>query len=258
MRSSSRSSGTLPLGVAITALMIVAACAETLAPEPVVVQLAAGADQEAEAGSQLPDPLAVSVLGLDSLPRRGVLVEWDVVQGEGSVVPATSLTGVDGRAEATWTFGMALGDQAVRATGGGEVVVFHGWATPALPSDWADVLDIRPTTQVDSHTLHASIWMVNHWPGTVRLGTPHSCLAEGYPALYSAGGARVAGPTTGCWTVPATWPIAPADSMHAEWDLDITPLSPGQYTLVLRLAVAEINDEPATLPRVETTVTIGN
>jgi hypothetical protein len=46
--------------------------------------------------------------------------------------------------------------------------------------------------------------------------------------------------------------------MHAEWDLDITPLSPGQYTLVLRLAVAEINDEPATLPGVETTVTIGN
>jgi hypothetical protein len=238
--------------------MIVAACAESVAPEPVVIQVAAGADQQAEAGSQMRDPLVVTVRGLDSLPRPGVLVEWDVVQGEGSVVPQTDITDVDGRAETRWTLGPALGDQAVRATADGESVTFNGWATPPLPSDWADVLDLRPLAQVDNHTLHASMWVVNHWPGTLRLWTPHSCLAEGYPALYAAGGERVAGPTTGCWTAPATWSIAPADSLHAEWDLDITPLSPGQYTLVIRLAVAEINGEPATLPAVETTVTIGN
>jgi hypothetical protein len=258
MRTPSTTGAALRLGLAVTAGMIVAACAETVAPEPLVVQVAAGADQEAEAGSLMRDPLVVTVLGLDSVPRRGVVVEWDVVEGGGFVVPQTDLTDVDGRAETSWTLGAALGDQAVRATADGETVTFNGWATPPLPSDWAAVLDFRPEAQVDNHTLHASMWVVNHWPGTLRLWTPHSCLAEGYPALYAAGGERVAGPATGCWTVPATWSIARADSLHAEWDLDIRLLSPGQYTLVIRLAVSEINGEPATLPAVEAAVTIGN
>jgi hypothetical protein len=228
-----------------------------MAPEPVLLEVADGADQEGEAGVTLPTPLAVNVFGLDSLPRPGVVVEWGVLEGGGSVLPQSGLTDEGGRAETHWTLGSPLGNHSVGATVGGGSVTFHAWATPAPPSDWSEVLELRPGAQPASETLHTDLWVVNHWPGTARLWTPHSCLAEGYPALFATDGERVAGPTTGCWTVPATWPIAAGDSLHAEWDLDIAALTPGQYTLIIGLAVAQINGQPAELAPVEMSVEIG-
>ena len=101
MRSSSRSSGSPPLGVAITAWMIVAACAETLAPEPVVVQ-SSGADQRRSRGwiRAARSARCAPLLGFrqPSSPRR--LARMDVVQGEGLVDPEPVSPTLDGGAEA--------------------------------------------------------------------------------------------------------------------------------------------------------------
>ncbi|MHB1195193.1 MAG: hypothetical protein ACYC6F_19395 [Longimicrobiales bacterium] len=242
--------------VVLIVTVIAAGCAESTAPEPVLLTIVSGADQEAEVGKPVGRPLVVLVTGLDGLARSGIPIDWAVLEGGGSVAPPRTVTGADGQAETTWTLGTQEGDQSSVTTARDESVTFHAYATPPAPMDWGEVLDLQPSAQVQGNTLRANIWIFNRWPGTVRMTTPHSCLAEGYPALYTPTGERVAAASYGCWTVPTTWTIPRTDSLHAAWDVDIASVAAGEYTLLFRFAVQGINDGPATLPDVETTVAV--
>jgi hypothetical protein len=247
--------------LALTALMaihVAAACTDTAVPDPVLLEIVEGDGQEARIASALPDPLAVRVLGLDGLPRGAVPVDWSVVQGGGSVEPESAVSDDQGRVEARWVLGAAPGDQSVAASAAGDVATFRALATPPPPADWGEVVELRPAAQVQGEALLASVWLLNRWPGTVRLTTPNSCLFDwGYPALHAANGDPVARSSFGCWTVPTTRKIAPGDSLYAQWELDIGAVEAGDYTLRFSFAVVEINGDPATLPDVETMVTLG-
>jgi hypothetical protein len=76
-----------------------------------------GDDQSAEVGTRLADPLVVSVTDQFGNPVQGVSVDWTAV--EGSVDPASSVTGADGRAQAFWTLGPATGSQSATASSSG-------------------------------------------------------------------------------------------------------------------------------------------
>jgi len=76
-----------------------------------------GNDQSAEVGKPLAEPLVVSVTDAFGNPIEGVLVDWTAQQG--SVDPASSATGADGRAQTSWTLGPATGPQAATASSSG-------------------------------------------------------------------------------------------------------------------------------------------
>ena len=75
-----------------------------------------GDDQSAEVGKRLADPLVVRVTDAFDNPVAGVSVDW--AAEEGSVDPASSVTGSDGLAETSWTLGAATGSQSATASSG--------------------------------------------------------------------------------------------------------------------------------------------
>ena len=80
--------------------------------------IAAGDAQSAPAGERLPEPLIVRVTDADNRPIQGLTITWAALGG-GSVAPATSTTGNDGRAASERTLGPALGPQTTTASGPG-------------------------------------------------------------------------------------------------------------------------------------------
>jgi hypothetical protein len=84
-------------------------------PKAALVELAAGNNQSANAGSALPSPVSVRVRATDNLPMAGVGVAFAAGNG-GSVAQAAVVTDVNGIAATTWTLGTAAGAQSLTAT----------------------------------------------------------------------------------------------------------------------------------------------
>ncbi len=76
-----------------------------------------GDEQSAQVGTPLADPLVVTVTDALGNPVQGVSVDWTA--DEGSVDPASSITGSNGRAQTSWTLGPATGSQAATASSSG-------------------------------------------------------------------------------------------------------------------------------------------
>ena len=76
-----------------------------------------GNEQSAEAGRRLADPLVVRVTDEVDNPVEGVVVDWTAE--EGSLDPASSVTGSDGQAQTSWTLGPATGSQSATASSSG-------------------------------------------------------------------------------------------------------------------------------------------
>jgi hypothetical protein len=81
------------------------------------LELVSGGDQSAPVGTGLQDPLIVRVTDGFGNPVAGVTVLWSAEQG--SVDPASSVTGEDGRAATSWTLGSSTGSQSAAATSAG-------------------------------------------------------------------------------------------------------------------------------------------
>jgi len=81
------------------------------------IQAADGDDQGAPVRTALQDPLLVRVTDAFGNPVAGAEVEWSAEQG--SVDPASSLTGEDGRAATSWTLGSSTGSQRASASSSG-------------------------------------------------------------------------------------------------------------------------------------------
>jgi hypothetical protein len=75
-----------------------------------------GDDQSGAIGTALGDPLVVRVTDQLGNPVANVSVEWD--GGDGSVDPATSQTGNDGKASTSWTLGSSIGSHTATASSG--------------------------------------------------------------------------------------------------------------------------------------------
>jgi hypothetical protein len=73
-----------------------------------------GDSQSAEAGTELGEPLVVTATDEFGNPVGGVSVDWTAE--DGSVDPASSVTGSDGRAQTSWTLGSGTGSQSATAS----------------------------------------------------------------------------------------------------------------------------------------------
>jgi hypothetical protein len=83
------------------------------ATDTLQLQIAGGDEQQAPAGSALPDPLIVRLLNSSGKPVPGRTVLWVVRAGDGAVDPTTDMTDADGFASAAWTLGPEAGPNAV-------------------------------------------------------------------------------------------------------------------------------------------------
>jgi len=79
------------------------------------VTIVSGNNQEAPAGSKLPQPLVVKVLDQDGNPIPNRAVSWVIGDGAGTPNPATSNTGADGQASTEWTLGPNPGGNTLNA-----------------------------------------------------------------------------------------------------------------------------------------------
>lgn len=88
------------------------------AGSPALLEKLGGDDQYGPAGTVLPLPLEVRVLDDVSRPVPGVVVEFEVTAGGGSIDPASTFTDGSGVATATWTLGPEPGANHARADAG--------------------------------------------------------------------------------------------------------------------------------------------
>src|SRR5918994_263633 len=121
-----------------TCIAFLAACSDggdiAPPPPPQATQMAAsgGDGQTAHVGTALPLELAVLGTDEDGAAAEGVSVSWTVIEGGGSVSPASSMTNASGVASAGFTLGPTAGQQRAQAEVSGlagSPVVFTATAT---------------------------------------------------------------------------------------------------------------------------------
>lgn len=103
-------------GWVVMAMLVVGCGDDTTQPEDdtrVVVQ--SGDNQSQTVGQALPSPVVVRV-SRGGANVDGATVSWSVTAGGGSVAPASSTTGADGLASATWTLGPSAGGNTLEAS----------------------------------------------------------------------------------------------------------------------------------------------
>lgn len=112
------------------------------------VTIRSGNNQDAPAGSELPQPLVVRVLDEQGNPIVGRAVSWVVGAGGGSAAPETSNTGPDGQASTRWTLGSAPGNNTLNAvvSGVGNVTFNATGTGVGSPSNLAIIT--QPPTSV--------------------------------------------------------------------------------------------------------------
>ncbi|MES2305875.1 MAG: Ig-like domain-containing protein [Gemmatimonadota bacterium] len=119
----------------LTALLLVgAACnSGTDANSDVVIAAAGGNQQTGVTGAALATPLKVKAVDGLGAPLTGIVIDWSVQSGGGSVTPSTSTTDANGFATATLTLGAAAGSTVVKATQRGSSASVLFSATSELP-----------------------------------------------------------------------------------------------------------------------------
>jgi adhesin/invasin len=123
--------------------------------------LAGGDLQVDSVGSTLATPLAVVVRDALNNPVPGVLISWSVVDGGGSISPATSTTDAAGIATASWTLGTATSatdsTQLARASGVGSPVNFVATSRPGGVSVAQTTVAVSPASVAASRGTPATV-----------------------------------------------------------------------------------------------------
>jgi len=121
------------------AAALAAGCADSaVAPgrTPDAIAPASAPAATAIAGQALPEPLVVKATDARGEPVAGAEVVFTVIEGGGTITPASATTGGGGEAHARWTLGTAAGPNRVNATAKGRAsasvtFVVDGTAGPA-------------------------------------------------------------------------------------------------------------------------------
>lgn len=121
-------------------LSLASSCTEgestpTETDDPTGLTIVDGNAQIGTSGEELDEPLVVRVTTDEGAPVEGTAVAWAVTTGGGAIEPEPVMTDADGRAQARWTLGGAVGEQTVTASAGGRSAVFRATAGDSqLPS----------------------------------------------------------------------------------------------------------------------------
>ena len=101
---------------------------------PTRFDVVSGSDQTAPVGAALPNALTVRVSDAHGNPVPMQSVEWSVVEGGGSLAPASATTNGAGTASATWTMGTTAGLQIARVNSAGSTLFFNATARAGPPA----------------------------------------------------------------------------------------------------------------------------
>lgn len=181
--------------------------------------LVAGDAQADTVGATLATPL--SVIARDALnnPVAGVLITWSIVDGGGSVFPASATTNASGIATTQWTLGTQASPsdstQLARASGVGTPVNFLATSRPGTVNAAQSLVVVAPISVAASRTTPATVTVTardgfgNVVPGrTVTLAATGTGNAIVQPAaLTSATGVTtgaLGASVTGARTITAT------------------------------------------------------
>jgi hypothetical protein len=88
--------------------------ARGVVPDELLV--AQGNNQSARAGTALPVQIVLRVVGANNTPIPGVPISLAVLEGSGSLNPASATTNAAGEITVRWTLGSQVGGQQVRAS----------------------------------------------------------------------------------------------------------------------------------------------
>ncbi len=91
---------------AVPTLLAFPGCTETVeVPTAAELSIVQGHQQTGAAGSVLPTPVVLRVLGTDGAPLPQIPVSFNVIAGGGSIDPATAMSDANGEVRARWTLG---------------------------------------------------------------------------------------------------------------------------------------------------------
>jgi len=147
-----------------------------IVPKPTGLVKVSGDGQSGSAGTPLPLPLIVRVVGADQLGVPGVTVTFAATVGGGSVASPSVVTDTLGLAGTTATVGPSGGSQNFTATAVGQTVTFGATGGAAPPKTW--------TGAVSSDWNAAGNWNPSGVPTTtdsvtIPGGTPQAILHTG-------------------------------------------------------------------------------
>jgi len=124
------------------AVLVLLACSDngdpTTPPEVDALVEVSGGSQKGWPGEALANELVVKAVGANGAAISGAEVVWTVVSGGGELDPASSVTGPDGTAAATWTLGHKQVDQIVLSSVG-TTLLFPFTAEAAVTGEWEPV-----------------------------------------------------------------------------------------------------------------------
>jgi len=118
------------------------------------IAVVAGAGQSGNVSAALPLPIVVQVQDLSGNSVAGTTVNFGVVTGGGSVLPASGVSNAAGLVQTTWTLGATVGAQSISATSaglGGSPLTINATGTSTL-SHFA-VTTSPPVSQVAGVTV---------------------------------------------------------------------------------------------------------
>lgn len=212
---------------------------------PALMIQVSGNFQEAEVSTTAPDPLVVAVMDAEGQPIEGRQVAWAVVQGSGTVSPATSRTDAAGQASTVVTLGATPGTVLVQATLG---------ALPPVPF----VVTAAPSDSGVPH--HLVVVSGGSQTGTVNESLPTALVVR----LVDADDRPVAGgtvqftPSTGGQATPTLATTNVNGEATATWRLATTA---GAQTMSVASAGVETISMSATAqpgPAAELAIVSGN
>lgn len=225
------------LGTTIALAAFAAACGETTANTllPAArIEAVAATPPTGAAGSVLPDPVEVRVIGTDEQPIPGIAVTFAADNG-GSVDPATATTNNDGVARTRWKLGDVAGTNVLTTTVGGVSSTITATATAARAASVALSAGNNQTAAAGSAVTI---------PPSVRVTDGFNNLVAGAPVTFSilTGGGSVTGGLAftnaqGIATV-GSWTMGP---------------SAGEQTLVARVEESGVANNPIIFTATATT-----
>lgn len=174
---------------------------QALPGAPAALTPVAGDAQAGTAAEPLPDPLMVRVEDAHGNPVPGAAVSWSVVEGGGSLAPASSRTDAGGRAEAVWTLGGAGAQRAEARHGTLAPAAFTATAAPR-PSGLV-LVPVTGTAIVDSvlssHRVAVEV--------RDEHGDPQPGVTVRWAVVDGGGAVSPAASTTGVGIASTTWTL---------------------------------------------------
>jgi uncharacterized protein YjdB len=132
------------LAAAALGILLAAACEDEIPPEQRVttIEVSSGGNQQAVAGTALPQPVVVRALDAQGRAVRGAPIEWQVGAGNGMITPVDQRTDGEGLARANWTIGNTAVQQSATARIGTATVQVLATGVPGP----AAMITITPAT----------------------------------------------------------------------------------------------------------------